>query len=81
MINILKLKAARVEADLTMKKIADEIGLNPTTVYRKFDGKSEFTVSEMVAIKKILHLDNETFCNIFFGDELAETQRNVRFNQ
>lgn len=74
MLNTLKLKAVQVESGINVEEIARRIGLNPVTVYRKMSGKSEFTATEMIELKKILHIDFQSFCDIFFGSELAETQ-------
>ncbi len=74
MLNTLKLKSRVVESGISVKEIAGEIGVNPGTIYRKMNGKSQFTADEMLKIKKILHIDTVSFCNIFFGDELTETQ-------
>ena len=76
MLNTLKLKAAQVESGMNVEEIASKIGLKPVTVYRKMSGKSEFTASEMIELKKILHIDFQSFCDIFFGSELTETQEN-----
>lgn len=77
MLSTLKLKAARIQADIPIKEIAKRMGVNPATVYRKFDGKSEFTTSELLALKCMLGLDNEKFCDIFFSSELTKTQDSV----
>lgn len=74
MLNTLKLKSRVIESGITVKEIAGEIGVNPATIYRKINGKSQFTADEMIKIKKMLHIDTVSFCNIFFGDELTETQ-------
>ena len=66
-LNTRKLKAARVQAGVSIDEIAKGIGRNPATIYRKFDGKSEFTVSELIVLKDILHLDMTSFCDIFFN--------------
>lgn len=73
MLDTLNLKAARIKANVSVEEIAKEMGLNPVTVYRKFDGKSDFTVSELIVVKRLLHLSMTDFYSIFFGDELAET--------
>lgn len=74
MLDLLKLKAARVQADVSVKEIATCLGLNEVTVYRKFNGESEFTLSEVMTLKEMLKLDTQTFCAIFFTPELTETQ-------
>lgn len=74
MLNTLKLKARVVESGISVNEIAEEIGVNPATIYRKINGKSQFTADEMLKIKKILHIDTVSFCNIFFGSELTEMQ-------
>lgn len=76
MLNVRKLKAARVESGISVREIADKIGLNPATVYRKMSGESELTASELIKLKEILHLNTDSFCDIFFGIKLAETQDN-----
>lgn len=76
MLNVLKLKAARVRADVPVEKIASELGVNPVTVYRKFDGKTEFTLSEVTILKRLLRLSYEEFDDIFFDPVLTETQDN-----
>ena len=74
MLNVLKLKAARVQANVSIQDIAQEIGRNPATIYKKFNGKQEFTLSELNVLRKMLHIDIDSFCNIFFDNELVKTQ-------
>ena len=58
----------------TKERLAGELGINQATLYRKINGKSEFTRIEMQLIQKSWHLSREELCSIFFADELAETQ-------
>ena len=74
MYNERKFKAKLVEAGLTVEKLAETIGINQATLYRKIAGKSEFTRIEMQIIQKALHLTREDLCAIFFAEALAETQ-------
>ena len=74
MYNERKFKAKLVEAGLTVEKLAEIIGINQATLYRKIAGKSEFTRIEMQVVQKALHLSREDLCSIFFAEGLAETQ-------
>lgn len=74
MLNILKLKAARVQADVSIESIAKEMRRNPATVYKKFNGKQEFTLSELNVLRKMLHIDIDSFCDIFFDSKLTKMQ-------
>lgn len=74
MLNVLKLKAARVQANVSIQDIAQEIGRNPATIYKKFNGKQEFTLSELNVLRKMLHIDIDSFCDIFFDSKLTKMQ-------
>lgn len=74
MLNLLKLKAAKVEAGLSVEEMAQEMGINCATLYRKFAGKTEFLLSELTVLRKLLHLSSMEFDSIFFESELAEMQ-------
>lgn len=58
----------------TKEKLAGVLGINQATLYRKINGKSEFTRIEMQLVQNALHLSREELCSIFFAGELAETQ-------
>lgn len=72
--NQTEFKVAQIRAGLTKEDIAKILGLNSVTVYRKINGESEFTLSELRTLKKILGLSNSDVDRIFFNDELTETQ-------
>lgn len=50
----------------TLEEFAQEIGMNPATLYRKTRGESDFTRMEMQKIKEVLELSVEEFNAIFF---------------
>lgn len=72
--NQTEFKVAQIRAGLTKEDIAKILGLNSVTVYRKINGESEFTLSELRTLKKILGLSNSDVDRIFFNDELTEMQ-------
>lgn len=72
--NYRKLKAARVEQDVSVNEIAKALSVDCATVYRKLSGKTEFVLSEIVALRDLLHLSDTDFQSIFFNSELTETQ-------
>lgn len=73
MFNKLKFKAAVVENGKTLKDVADYLGINTTTLYRKVEGLSEFDRSEIQKICTFLNLQSPV--DIFFDQQLTETQK------
>ena len=61
------LKARMVEKSVTQNEMADKLGINSATLYRKINGESEFTRSEMQIIKAVLALDTSGMDAIFFA--------------
>ena len=49
--------------ELTYKDIAELLGVSTTTISSKINGNSDFLLSEIQAIKKHFHLDDEIFFN------------------
>lgn len=70
MLNKNKLKAKVIENGLTMEKVAKELDINVTTLYRKINGTSDFTRSEMHKIKDLLNLSVKDAVDIFFNPDL-----------
>ena len=62
-----KLKAKFVENGLTMEQVAQLLGINPVTLYRKMSGDSEFTRNEIAMLKNALNISLEEISNIFFA--------------
>lgn len=63
-----------ISAGLSIKDIANAVGVNEATLYRKIKGITDFTRNEMVVIRSVLHLNTSDFENIFFAPELTKTQ-------
>lgn len=71
-LNILKLKAAMVERGVNTADLADRIGINRATLYRKIAAQGEgFTIGEAEAITSALHLSAAESTAIFFGPSVA----------
>ena len=51
---------------MTLESFATELGINYSTLYRKLNGESDFTRSEIQISKNVLKLDVNTADSIFF---------------
>lgn len=72
MVNVNKLKGKIVENGLSVEKIADSMGLDKSTLYRKLGQSGEsFTIREADAIVKILQLSLTDANAIFFSQFVA----------
>lgn len=60
-------KAKIIENGYTIAEVAGFMGINPVTLYRKMDGKTEFTRSEIQLIGQYLALSAEDVNRIFFA--------------
>lgn len=72
--NLRKLKAAMIVANVSVDETAKALHIDPATVYRKLSGKTEFVVSEVIALRKLLHLTDSEVQDIFFNIQLTEMQ-------
>ena len=68
--NINKLRGKIVEQGLTVADLADEIGVDKATLYRKLKNES-FSIKEAGRISKTLGLSGEDATAIFFNDIVA----------
>ncbi|MGB4018175.1 MAG: helix-turn-helix transcriptional regulator [Syntrophomonadaceae bacterium] len=72
MVNINKLKGKIVENGLTIEKLADNIGIDRSTLYRKINNNGEtFTIKEADLILNALNLTAEEAKAIFFSQFVA----------
>lgn len=66
-IDVNRLKGKTVEKGLTGEKMANALGIDQSTYYRKLgDGGGTFTISQVARIAEILSLTNEERTEIFF---------------
>lgn len=61
------LKGKMVSKKINAEYLADKIGINIATFYRKLNGESEFNRQEMNIIKNILNLNKTEMDSIFFA--------------
>ena len=66
-----KLNEVIKDSGMTMVAIASKTGINRMTLYNRINGKGDFTISEMVALSKVRHMDTDTRNAIFFADEVV----------
>lgn len=53
---------------LSMSVVADRLGVNEVTLYRKIKGKSDFSRAEIQALKTILDMTTDECVRVFFAD-------------
>ena len=70
MLNANKLKGKLVEKGFTIAEIAQELGINPSTFYRKVK-KNSFEIGEADRIVKALSLSEKEAIDIFFTNIVA----------
>lgn len=68
-----KLRAKIVERGLTIEKVADQMGINRSTLYRKIQDTSGrgFTVGDVRQLSEILVLSPADITDIFFSEGVA----------
>lgn len=68
MVNTNKLRGKMKELGWSVEKLAPQIGISPTSMYRILakDGKC-FTVAQVEKIKELLNLDTGTVVEIFLA--------------
>jgi DNA-binding XRE family transcriptional regulator len=64
-----KFKAAMALAGVSQKELAQTMGIDVSTLYRKVKADGDFSRGEINTIIKVLHIENPE--DIFFADELA----------
>lgn len=67
MINVAKLKGLIVERGTTQQAVADSIGINRSTFYRKMKNGGDFSIVEAKKIKEEIPLTDSEAIEIFFG--------------
>lgn len=65
--NISKLKGKIVERGMNVEQLADAMGINRASMYRKLKRAEKITIGEALKIREILQLSNAEACEIFLG--------------
>lgn len=65
--NIKKLKGKMVELDISIDKLAELLGKNKATIYRRFSKPETITIGEAMCIKAALNLSDEDASEIFLN--------------
>lgn len=72
MIKTSKLKGKIVESGLGISQIAEKLGINVSTLYRKIsNGGQNFTIKEAQQLAELLHLTGAEVNEIFFNITVA----------
>ncbi len=69
--NLKELNAEIGRQQISIPQLAQMVGIGKKAMYERFKGQAQFKQNEILAIKKILHLDNDKVMFIFFNDEVA----------
>ena len=64
--NVALLKKKIDENGFNVETIADKIGIDRSTLYRKLNGEVRMTIGEAKKIKQLLNITNEEAQSIFF---------------
>ena len=67
-----KFQAQLILSGKTMDDVAHVLGINIATLYRKINNDGSFTRREISALLPVLGIEDP--CDIFFAEELTETQ-------
>ncbi|MBE7010851.1 MAG: helix-turn-helix transcriptional regulator [Ruminococcaceae bacterium] len=66
MINTNKLKGKIVEQGLTFGRLAEKLGMSPSTLGRKIRNISDMNLEEVELIREILHIPATQIMDYFF---------------
>lgn len=62
-----KLKAKIVENGTNVEAVADYIGIDRSSLYRKLNNFDKITIGEATKLKECLHMTNEEASDIFLS--------------
>lgn len=71
MFNPNKFKAKLVENGLNVSEMAEKLGMDGTSLYRRISNGNTFTVGEVDSITNILGLTRDEVNAIFFASDVA----------
>lgn len=65
------LRAKMVLRGMSVYGLAERIGIDSTTLYKKLRGATEFTQSEISKIANVLGMSREEILAVFFAEEVS----------
>lgn len=65
--NVNKLKGKIVEKGMNVESLADVIGINRSSLYRKLNNAEKITIGEALKMKEALELSESEACEIFLA--------------
>lgn len=69
MVNIERLKNALQSRNITIDQASKAMGVNPATMYRRFNrGGGKFTVTEVERLAELLNMNAKDMQDIFFDE-------------
>ena len=71
MVNTNKLKGKLVEHEMTQQDLADLLGMDRSTFYRKMKEGGRFSIQEVNQIVEIIPLTKDEALDIFFAKPVA----------
>ena len=63
-----ELRVAITRANVSLRELADKLGVSEQAFYNKLNGRTEFKNSEILKLAKILGLSMKSVNLIFFGN-------------
>ena len=71
LVNVSKLIDEIKSNGFTIHQISKELNINVSTFYRKLKCPESFTIEEVDVLYRVLSLDLDKACSIFFADTVA----------
>ena len=71
MVNVNKLKGKIVEKGLSVEKVAEIMGIDRSTLYRKLSNSADISIKDADRIVKALNLTSMEGSSIFFSQFVA----------
>lgn len=71
MVDVPKLKGKIVERNTTQEELANKIGIDKSTFYRKMKQNGNFSIKEVNLIVSTLNLSKDEAMSIFFSETVA----------
>lgn len=66
-----ELKAEIVRNEMTIEEFADNVGIERTTLWRRFSNPNTFTLEEITRMSKLLNVKGSRILEIFFSEVVS----------